>query len=94
MNGIVHYNNITIEAMQHMLGLNPYPFQLATISHIIQMHITSSSIHPIQPCLLVQWTSGGKSSVYQMVGVIKGSFTLIIESMLSLSCDQMSKVSI
>jgi superfamily II DNA helicase RecQ len=93
MNDIHIYNNITIEAMQHTLGLYPRPFQQDTISHIIRMKDTPSSNHPIQPCLLVQGTSGGKSSVYQMIGIIKGGVTLIIESMLSLSSDQMSKIS-
>jgi superfamily II DNA helicase RecQ len=88
MNDIDHYNGITIDAMRHTLGLYPRPFQLSTISHIIKMRNCPSSIHPIKPSLLVQGTSGGKSSVYQMIGVIKGGITLIIESMLSLSSDQ------
>ena len=92
MHNIDHYKDITVEAMQHTLGLNPRPFQLATISHIIQMNNLQSSTNPIQPSLLVQGTSGGKSSVYQMIGVIKAGVTLIIESMLSLSSDQMSKI--
>ena len=88
-----HYINIAIEAMQHTLSLHPRPFQQDIISHMIRMNNKPSSIHPIQPCLLVQGTSGGKSSVYQMIGVIKAGITLIIESMLSLSSDQMSKIS-
>ena len=92
MNDIEHYNGITIDAMQHTLGLYPHPFQLTAISHIIKMNNRPSSNHHIQPSLLVQGTSGGKSSVYQMTGVIKGGVTLIIESMLSLSSDQMSKI--
>jgi hypothetical protein len=93
MDNTNHYINIAIEAMQHTLSLHPRPFQQATISHVIRMNNNPSSLHPIQPCLLVQGTSGGKSSVYQMIGVIKAGITLIIESMLSLSSDQMSKIS-
>ena len=85
--------HITIEVMEQALSLYPCPFQLAIISHIIQMNNKPCSNHHIEPCLLVQGTSGGKSSVYQMIGVIKAGVTLIIESMLSLSSDQMSKIS-
>ena len=79
--------------MQHILSLHLHPFQQDIIAHIIRMNNKPSSLHPIQPCLLVQGTSSGKSSVYQMIGVIKAGITLIIESMLSLSSDQMSNIS-
>ena len=93
MNDTNHFINITIEAMQHTLSVYPHPFQQAIISHIIRMNNKPSSNHPIQPCLLVQRTSGGKPGVYQMIGVIKSSVTLIIESMFSLSSNQMSNIS-
>ena len=85
--------HITIEVMEQALSLYPCPFQLAIISHIIQMNNKPCFNHHIEPCLLVQGTRGGKSSVYQMIEVLTAGVTLIIESMLSLSSDQMSKIS-
>ena len=85
MNKIDPFVNITIEAMQHMISLHLCPFQNDIISHIIRMINKPSPTHPIQLCLLIQGTSNGKSSVYQMIGVIKVGVTLIIESILSLT---------
>ena len=45
-----------------------------------------------QPVLIVHRTSGGKSSIYQTIGFVKGGTHLIIQNTLSLSSDQMSKV--
>jgi superfamily II DNA helicase RecQ len=85
------YDEVTIEAMEQALGYHPHSFQLNVISHIIRMKLDSFN-NPIQPTLLVQGTGGGKSSVYQCIGVIKRSVSLIIQNTLSLSSDQMSKI--
>ena len=50
------------------------------------------SSHHIQPSLLVQGNSGGNSSVYQMIGMIKCGVSLTIENMISLLSDKMSKI--
>ena len=89
MNDSKHVNGVTIDEMQHSLGFHPYPFQLTIISHIIKISNRPSSSHHIQACLLVQHTSGGQSSVYQMIGVTKCGVTLTTESMLSLSHDRL-----
>jgi superfamily II DNA helicase RecQ len=48
--------------------------------------------NPTKPTLLVQGTGGGKSSVYQCIGVIKRGVSLIVQNTLSLSSDQVSKI--
>ena len=45
-----------------------------------------------QPTLIVHGTGGGKSTIYQTVGFIKGRVSLIIQNMLALSSGQVSKV--
>ncbi len=63
------YDEVTIEAMHQALGYSPHPFQLRAISRIIRMKCGSFD-NPTKPTLLVQGTGGGKSSVYQCIGVI------------------------
>ena len=84
------FDNIVNDAMQTSLGFVPRPFQRKVISHIIRMKHNDSD-HPTTPTLLVQGTGGGKSSVYQTVGVIKRGITLIVQNTLALSSDQMVK---
>ena len=85
------YLDITIDAMSTALDHNPRGFQRDVIPYIIRMKPFNTP-HPIHPVLLVQGTGGGKSSVYQTIGVIKQGVSLIIENMLSLSSDQLSKI--
>jgi superfamily II DNA helicase RecQ len=85
------YDDVIIDAMDKALGYTPHPFQHNIIKHIIRMK-SSSSATPTKPILLVQGTGGGKSSVYQCVGVIKRGVSLIIQNTLSLSSDQLSKI--
>ena len=92
MNDVEHYNRITVDAMKHALGLYQCLFQLTTISHIIKTNNRPSSSHHIQTSILVQGTSGGLSSVFQIICVTTGGVMLTIESMLSLSFYQMSKI--
>ena len=47
---------------------------------------------PAEPMLIVHGTGGGKSSIYQTVGFVKGGVSLIIQNTLSLSSDQLSKL--
>ena len=44
------------------------------------------------PTFLVQGTAGGKSSMHQTIGLIKGGISIIIENALSLQSDQQSKI--
>jgi superfamily II DNA helicase RecQ len=85
------YLDITKEAMNTALGHNPRGFQSDIIPHIISMN--NCTTNSIQPTLLVQGTGGGKSSMYQAIGVIEGGVSLIIENTVSLSSDQLSKIS-
>ena len=87
------FHRITYEAMQKALGYQPKPFQLTTISHILKMNANSSinTKKPV-PTLLVQGTGGGKTSVYQTIGVVKRGINLIIQNTLTLSSDQISKI--
>jgi superfamily II DNA helicase RecQ len=84
------YFDITHEAMNAALGHSPRGFQSDIIPRIISMN--NRTTNTIQPTLLVQGTGSGKSSVYQTIGVIKGGVSLIIENTLSLSSDQLSKI--
>ena len=64
-------------------------------SNITTSPTSNSSIHCCnrpQPVLIVHGTGGGKSSIYQTIGFVKGGTHLIIQNTLSLSSDQMSKV--
>jgi superfamily II DNA helicase RecQ len=90
--GIDDYVRITNEAMNDVFGFSPRPFQQQIIPHIIRMS-NINPCHPTMPTLLVHGTGGGKSSVYQTIGVIKGNISLIIQNTLSLSSDQLSKLS-
>ena len=84
------YLDITIDAMSTALHHTPRGFQRDVIPYILRMKRTTHN--PIHPVLLVQGTGGGKSSVYQTIGVIKQGVSLIIENTLSLSSDQLSKI--
>ena len=84
------YLDITIDAMSASLHHTPRGFQREVIPYILRMK--GYTPHPIHPVLLVQGTGGGKSSVYQTIGVIKQGVSLIIENTLSLSSDQLSKI--
>ena len=80
---------VTVDAMRDAFGFTPHPFQRQVIPHIIKMKDDLSS-----PCLLVHGIGGDKSSIYQTVGIIKGGIILVIQNTLSLSSDQMSKISV
>ena len=84
------YLDITIDAMSTALHHHPRGFQREVIPYILRMKPYTPN--PIDPVLLVQGTGGGKSSVYQIIGVIKQGVSLIIENTLSLSSDQLSKI--
>jgi superfamily II DNA helicase RecQ len=84
------YLDITTSAMNTALGHNPHLFQRNVIPYVLAMN--NSAECPIHPVLLVQGTGGGKSSVYQTIGVVKRGVSLIIENTLSLSSDQLSKI--
>ena len=84
------YLDITIDAMSTALHHTPRGFQCDVIPYILRMK--GSLQNPIHPVLLVQGTGGGKSSVYQTIGIIKQGVSLIIENTLSLSSDQLSKI--
>jgi superfamily II DNA helicase RecQ len=86
------YLDITIDAMSTALHHIPRGFQRDVIPYILRMK--ESSPYPIHPVLLVQGTGGGKSSVYQTIGIIKQGVSLIIENTLSLSSDQLSKITL
>ncbi len=89
------FQKIVCDAMSFAFGYQPYPFQLDVISHIIQMGArrpSSETRHPITPTLLVRGTGGGKSCVYQTVGIIKCGVIIIIQNTLALSSDQLSKL--
>ena len=80
---------ISTRAMDRMFGHDIKQFQLETISRVLAM---GTGDVPHEPLLLVQGTGGGKSSIYQIIGAIKAGVTIIIESTLSLSSDQYSKI--
>jgi hypothetical protein len=84
------YLDITIDAMSTALHHNPRGFQRDVIPYVLKMK--RATPNPIHPVLLVQGTGGGKSSVYQTIGIIKQGVSLIIENTLSLSSDQLSKI--
>ena len=85
------YLNLTIDAMNQIFGYPPHEFQKQVIPHILQMK--PNTCHAPTPCLIVQGTGGGKSSVYQSIGIIKGGVSFIIQNTLALSSDQLSKIS-
>ena len=74
--------------MDKAMGFNPKPFQLKVASHIIRMKHRSLVLPHPTASLLVQGTGGGKTSVYQTIGVIKCGINLIIQNILTLSSDQ------
>ena len=89
------FDSIVTEAMQYSFGHSPYPFQLEIVSKIIRMGCTipqSGLKFPIIPTLLIRGTGGGKSCVYQTVGIIKMGIILVVQNTLSLSSDQLSKL--
>ena len=86
------YRSIIDTAMSTSIGYSPRPFQTEIISHIIHMKPDSVRTRVPQANLLVQGTGGGKSSVYQCVGVIKRGIHIIVQNTLALSSDQMAKV--
>ena len=85
------YLDIAIDDMSTALHHTPRGFQHDVIPYIL--HMKGSMYNPIHPVLLVKGTDGGKSSVYQTIGVLKqGGVSLIIENTLSLSSNQLSKI--
>ena len=93
MNSATHSTNpyaaFAAEEMQNIFALSPNPFQAEVMGRLLEMGCGGNECNPL---LLVQGTGGGKSAVYQVVGKVKGNVTLIIESTLSLSSDQLSKI--
>ncbi len=86
------FDNVVIQAMSHIYGYIPRPFQLETVSRIIRMKSTSNDTsRQVRPTMLVQGTGGGKTSVYQTIGCIMRGVHLIIQNTLSLSSDQLLK---
>lgn len=76
-------------AMREVWNKTPHSYQKEVIPHIIDMirgNITPSSI------LLVQPTGSGKSTVPQTCSVVTNGVTLIMETTISLSSDQISKI--
>lgn len=84
------FKDAITEAMVSVWDRRPHQFQADMIKHIIKMQCDDCSP---QACLLVQGTGGGKSAVCQAIGSIDAGVTLIIENTLSLSSDQVSKIS-
>ena len=80
---------VTTQAMSLVWGKVPNSFQREVIPHIISMHHCQNDAKAI---LLVQGTGGGKSMVYQCSGTILTGVALVVESTLSLSSDQCSKI--
>jgi superfamily II DNA helicase RecQ len=87
----LYYDEVVVDAMDKELGFTPHPFQHNILKHIICMK-SSSFTTPTKLILLVQGTGGGKSFVYQCVGVIKHGVSLIVQNLLSLLSDQLSKI--
>lgn len=83
-------NDITTESMGTIWDRSPRQFQLDAISNIIKMRC--DKFFP-QATLLVQGTGGGKSGVYQGIGTVDAGVTIVLENTLSLSSDQLSKIS-
>jgi len=86
------YHEIVTGAMFQSLGVNPRPFQLESMSHIIRMNNRPGTELPIRPSVVIQCTGSGKTSLYQTIGIIKTGVTLVIQNTLALSSDQMSKL--
>ena len=77
------------EQMFELNGRTPYPFQLDVMARLLRM---GKDGYPCHPLILAQATGSGKSSVYQVVGLLRANVTIVIESTLSLSSDQLSKI--
>ncbi len=82
------YESIAEAAMYDVWGQRPRGYQLDVITKLLKM--VSMEIDR-QGILLVQATGSGKSSVPQMVAVVDGGITVIIENTLALSSNQISK---
>ena len=67
----------------------PRNFQKEAIPRLLMMRCVPNTPSAM---LLVQGTGGGKSAVPQTVGAVTCGITLIIETTLSLSADQHSKI--
>ena len=83
-------NSVVLDCFDKVFNYQPRPFQLQTLQTMLRMK--QSTRFPIRPVILVQGTGGGKSSVYQSFGIIKGGISLIIQTTLSLSSDQKVKI--
>jgi len=75
------FKDITSEAMSTVWHRTPREFQSNVISHILEMRCEPNTP---QATLLVQGTGGGKSAVYQAIGIVDAGVTLVIETTLSL----------
>ncbi len=86
------FDAVVIEVMQAAYRYTPHLFQLQTISRIIRMKLESEdSSSKVRSTLLIQGTGGGKTSVYQTIGIIMRGVHLIIQNTLLLSSDQLLK---
>ena len=83
------YLAIAEQAMISTWNRTPRDFQKEAIPRLLMMRCVPNTPSAM---LLVQGTGGGKSAVPQTVGAVTCGITLIIESTLSLSADQHSKI--
>ena len=83
------YLAIAEQAMITTWNRTPRDFQKEAIPRLLMMRCVPNTPSAM---LLVQGTGGGKSAVPQTVGAVTCGITLIIESTLSLSADQHSKI--
>ena len=83
------YLAIAEQAMLATWNRTPRDFQREAIPRLLMMRCVPNVPSAM---LLVQGTGGGKSAVPQTVGAVTRGITLIIESTLSLSADQHSKI--
>lgn len=84
------FDDICSECMESVWQRSPYEFQQKVVSHIIKMQCSRNKP---QATLLAQGTGGGKSALYQAIGTVDAGHMLVIETTLSLSADQSSKIS-
>ena len=83
--------HIVRDAMLAVWQKSPRAFQEEVIMKILSMKVSSYQVETAG-VLIVQATGGGKSAIAQTSGVICGGSILVIEPILSLGADQMTKI--